>query len=117
VRAGVRRAGAGNEFMRQAVAAIDERTSDCCLRVNGQVVGMDEPFQLSGTPRYADALLNPGFHDYCRTSVVLVRRSEADDELSQRMRTAARDELQARGPDGGNRKRISPATATSRRRS
>jgi hypothetical protein len=115
VATGLRRSGVEDEFQRQAVAAIDERTTDCCLRVNGQVVGMDEPFRLSGTPRYADTLMNPGFHDYCRTSVALVRKRDADDELSQRMRAAARDELRARGPDGENRQRISPATATSRR--
>lgn len=52
------------EFKRQAVAALDERTTDCCLRVHGQVVGLNEDFRLTGTPRFADRLRNPPFHWY-----------------------------------------------------
>jgi hypothetical protein len=115
VRTSLQRAGAQDEFMRQAVAAIDERTTDCCLRVHGQVVAVEEKFRLTGTPRYADELAAPPFHDHCRSSTALVRRSEADDDLSQQMRTAARDELRARGPAGDNRQEIHPAHATSRR--
>lgn len=53
--------GSGDEFHRQAIAAIDERTTDCCLRVHGQVVGLQEDFHLTGT-RFADYLRNPPFH-------------------------------------------------------
>lgn len=51
-------------LMRQAIAAIDERTTDCCLRVHGQTIKMDGQFKLTGTPRYADKLKAPPFHDY-----------------------------------------------------
>jgi len=42
--------GGEEEFMRQAVAAIDERTTETCLLINGTVVGLDEPFPLQGEP-------------------------------------------------------------------
>jgi hypothetical protein len=84
------------DFMRQAVAAIDERTTDCCLRVHGQVVGLRKDFELTGTPRFADKLRDPPFHWWCRTSVALVRSEDADDRLSQAMRGAAQAELAIR---------------------
>jgi len=101
-------------FMRQAVAAIDERTTDCCLRVHGQVVGLRRDFELTGTPRYADRLRDPPFHWYCRTSVCLVRAEDADDELSQQLREAGRAELEARDRTG-ERREIHPAHGRSRR--
>lgn len=54
--------GAQEEYKRQAIAAIDQVTTDCCLRVHGQVVGMNEDFHLTGTPRFADRLPNAPFH-------------------------------------------------------
>jgi len=114
IAAGVSRADAQPEFLRQAVAAIDERTTDCCLRVNGQVTTMDGRFELTGTPRYADAMRHPPFHHYCRTSVALIRRDMADDALSRDMRSAAGAELAARGPQDV-RQEIDPASSTSRR--
>lgn len=114
IAAGLSRSGAQPEYMRQAVAAIDERTTNCCLNVHGQVVGMEERFTLTGTPRYADEMRDPPFHKYCRTSVALVRAVDADDALSVSMRNAAEDELSARGPNDV-RTPIHPASATSRR--
>lgn len=84
------------KFMREAIAAIDERTTDCCLRVHGQVVGLEEDFSLIGTPRFANKLHDPPFHWYCRTSQTLVRAEDANDELSQQMRKAAKAEIRAR---------------------
>ena len=109
------RAGAKLDFVRQAVAAIDERTTDCCLRVHGQTAEVTGDFRLTGTPRYADRMRNPPFHEFCRTATCLVRRDEAGDNLTQRMTDAARAELGARQPDD-NRRVIHPAHATSRRR-
>jgi hypothetical protein len=86
----------GFEWMKQAVAAIDERTTDCCLRVHGQVVGIDEKFRLTGTPRFADELEWSPFHWYCRTSVTLVTAEEAGDDLTERMEAAAAAELARR---------------------
>ncbi len=55
-----------------AVAVIDNRTTDCCQRVHGQVQPLDQPFVLTGEPRFADRMQWPGFHWRCRTSVVVV---------------------------------------------
>ena len=114
VRGAVERAGAPEAFVQQAVAAIDERTTNCCLIVHAQTQPFGSPFVLRGTPRYADQLERPGFHEYCRTTLALVRVEEARDALSQRMAGAARAELTARKATG-ERRGISPASATSRR--
>ena len=111
----VKQSAPADEFMRQAIAAIDERTTETCLEVNGQVVGMDEDFHLVGTPRYADYLRDPPFHNYCRTSVALVRNTDAKDRLTQEMEDAGQAELDARGKDGTNRVEIHPAHARSGR--
>ena len=104
----------GNEFKRQAIAAIDERTTDCCLQVQGQVVGLDEDFKLTGTPRFADELRNPPFHWWCRTATALVRAKDAGDDLTQEMRDAADAEMKAR-ENTGTRQEINPAHARSTR--
>lgn len=76
------------QFMKQAVAALDARTTDCCLRVHGQIQPLDEPFHLTGTPRFADEMDWPGFHWYCRTSGVLYQE-EFDEGLTAKMREGA----------------------------
>lgn len=101
-------------YYKQAVAAIDERTTECCLRVHGQTVPMDARFRLTGTPRYADELDWSPFHWYCRTSIAMVRREDSEDDLTQQMRRAARSEIVAR-EDTGQRQEIHPAHATSGR--
>jgi len=114
--ASLRQAGQIEEqWYHQAVAAIDERTTDCCLRVNGQVQKLTDPFILTGTPRFADKKQAPPFHWCCRTSEALLPAREAGDELTQQMREAGAAELAARGPDGKNRVEIHPAHARSRR--
>ena len=80
---------------KQAIAAIDNKTTDCCLRVHGQVVDLDGYFKLSGTPRYADELEWTPFHAWCRTSVALYDR-RYDDGLSAKMRSAANTVLDER---------------------
>lgn len=102
-------------FLKQAVAAIDERTTDCCLRVHGQVVALDAEFHTTGRPRFAEYQQGPPFHWRCRTAMALVRPEDADDLLTQQMTAAARDELRARDATG-KRVVIHPAHARSRRR-
>lgn len=87
-------------FQRQAIATISKRTTQCCLMVHGQIVDMQQPFTLSGTPRYADQLMHPPFHRYCRTVEALVPAQGGDDALTQQMRGAARSELRARARGG-----------------
>jgi hypothetical protein len=63
------RGGGEQEFRRQAIAAVDERTTETCLLINGTVVGMDEPFPLQGEPwnsakRYGFSAMALPFHWY-----------------------------------------------------
>lgn len=104
-----------SEWYHQAVAAIDERTTDCCLRVHGQAQPLEKPFKLTGTPRYADQLEHPPFHWYCRSSEALITRDQARDVFSGEMVDAAQAELAAREASGGKRVEIHPADARSRR--
>lgn len=76
------------DYKKQAVAALDGRTTDCCLRVHAQIQPFNGLFKLTGTPRFADTMDWPGFHYYCRTSGVLYL-SQYDDGLTQRMRAGA----------------------------
>lgn len=96
IKRGVEQAGAQDDYVRQAIAAIDHLTTDCCLRVHGQTAELDGDFTLTGTPRFADKQYKPPFHWNCRTAEALVLRSEADDSLTARMRKASRDELRFR---------------------
>jgi len=102
-------------FFKQAVAAIDERTTDCCLRVHGQVVTLDGEFHTTGRPRFAEYQQAPPFHWNCRSATALVRPEDAGDQLTQEMMDAARAELAARA-ETGRREEIHPADARSRRR-
>lgn len=79
---------AGGGYSKQAVAALDRRTTDCCLRVHGQIQPLNAPFTLTGTPRFADELDWPPFHNWCRTSGVLYK-PEFDFDLTERMRSSA----------------------------
>jgi len=82
-------------FDKQAIAAVDERTTDTCLRVHGQIQDFSDPFVLTGRPRYARKQQFPGFHDYCRTEFALYQ-PEFDLELTERMQKAAKSELDYR---------------------
>jgi hypothetical protein len=105
----------GVVYWKQAIAAIDERTTDCCLRVHGQIKPLDKPFELSGTPRFADRVMNPPFHWYCRTATALYRPEMEETGLTtDELRDAARAELAARAATG-TRREIHPASGTSRR--
>ena len=104
------------KYKKQAIAAIDERTTETCLRVHGQIRDIDKPFTLTGTPRYADDIMKPPFHDYCRTAYVLYLDSFSDTmQETSKMKHAARKELEARAATG-ERKEIHPSHATSARR-
>lgn len=79
---------AGGGFSKQVVAALDERTTDCCLRAHGQIQPFSAPFHLTGYPRLADYLDWPPFHHWCRSSGVLYI-SGYDDGLTQAMQDSA----------------------------
>lgn len=86
---------AGRRFSKQVVAALDARTTDCCLRAHGQVQPLNAPFHLTGTPRFADDIDWPPFHWWCRSSGVLYL-PVYDDGLTERMRASAAQVLAER---------------------
>lgn len=106
--------GTRQTFWKQVVAAVDERSTQTCLLLNGVVVPLDEDFKIEGEPRYADELSEPPFHWNCRSSLAIVTPEDADDDLSKQMRDAGKAELDAR-ESTGRRDEIHPAHARSRR--
>lgn len=85
-------------LMKQAVVAISGETTECCLRVHGQIQPLDKPYQLTGDPRFADEMMYPAFHWNCRTCSVAYH---PDFEKGSRMTTsgmieAAKEELRVR---------------------
>jgi hypothetical protein len=92
----------GTTFQKQAVAALDNRTTECCLEVHGQVQPLDQPFKLTGTPRFADEVDWPAFHWNCRTSGVLYLPGY-DDGITEKMRQSAdfflAERAKGRNPD------------------
>lgn len=83
------------KLQKQAIAAIDNRTTDCCLRVHGQVVDLDGSFKLTGTPRYADEMEWSPFHGWCRTAVALYDK-RYDLDITDQMTDAADQVLNER---------------------
>lgn len=103
------------QYQKQVVAALDERTTDCCLQAHGQIQNIDDPFILTGTPRYADEIQDPPFHWYCRSSETLYNESfEEVGITTDQMREAADAEMTAR-KETGARQAIHPSHALSRR--
>ena len=101
-------------WQRQAIATLGSRTTDCCLRVHGQIVALNEPFRLTGTPRFADEMHHPPFHWGCRTVEAYVPAAQLDDALTQEMRRKAARERAAREQGGtAQRDRRSPTARRS----
>lgn len=89
-----RRAGE-SPFKKQAIAAVDERTTQTCIRVHAQIQDFTKPFVLTGQPRFARKMQAPPFHFHCRTTSALYQ-DEFDIGLTQRMKDAARNERKRR---------------------
>ena len=85
-----------DEYGLQAIAAIDDKTTDCCLKVHGQIIPIKGEFHLTGTPRFADNMKAPPFHWHCRTATALVKLAEQDDDLTRILQAAAQTEIEAR---------------------
>lgn len=86
-------------LFKQAVAVIDRRTTNVCLAVAGQIVGIEADFDTLNGSFYA-----PPFHIHCRTTVspymagfVNEQRAASNAELQQRPR-ASRDTRGAKTP-------------------
>ncbi len=83
------------DFEKQAVATMDNRVTDCCLRVHGQHIKYKKKFTLTGTPRFADKLFWTPFHWWCRTSIVLYN-PVFEDGTTERMKQSAKRVMQYR---------------------
>lgn len=85
------------ELKRQVVATIGSRTTETCLRAHGQVRGIDEPFDLSGEPKFASQMMHPAFHWNCRTAVAAWHpRFESGGLNTANMERSAQAELRKR---------------------
>jgi hypothetical protein len=82
-------------FQKQAIATLDQRTTECCLLVHGQIQPLDQEFHLEGPPAYADYLDWPPFHGWCRTSVALYK-PEYDEGITDQLTTDAAQVLAER---------------------
>jgi hypothetical protein len=83
---------------KQAVASIGPRTTQCCLRVHGQIRDVGEPFELTGEPRFARQMMHPSFHWNCRTTEVMYHPAfEQGGLTTANMRSSAAAELRRRG--------------------
>ena len=103
------------EFMRQALAAVDERTTECCLWVHGQIVKLEEPFVLIAEPKFNDEQMEAPFHWNCRTGVSLyIPEFEGVGITTDEMRGAAYGEIEQRIATG-RRVEIHPAHVVSGR--
>ena len=105
----------GNKrIQKQVVATIDHATTDCCLHAHGQIAEMNGFFQLDPSC-FNEEMNYPPFHYGCRTSVALYTpEMETDGITTGEMRDAASSEIVARS-ETGERVRIYPSSATSRR--
>lgn len=78
---------------KQVVAAVDPRTTLCCLGAHGQIQPVDTKFTLTGT-NFAPEMDWPPFHWNCRSTVVFsFDNTDLSDELTKAMKMAADDEL------------------------
>lgn len=87
------------QFSKQAIAGLDDRTTDCCLKVHAQIQPLEGKFELTGTPRYADELDWAPFHWYCRTSIALYL-PEFDMGITDDMRAGAETIMSEREAGG-----------------
>ena len=102
----------------QAIAAIDERTTPCCLAIHAHAVPISGGrFHLTAAPHYADYMANPPFHRWCRTAVAVVTEADLAGRLTMQMRAAADAEIAARAAHRPTRRTafIGPTHARSRR--
>jgi SPP1 gp7 family putative phage head morphogenesis protein len=59
----------GQDYKKKVIAHIDNRTSDICMRMNGQTVGLNKNFRDAQSGMEAPC---PPFHVNCRSTFVLI---------------------------------------------
>lgn len=102
------------DIQKQALAAVGFNTTDCCLRVHGQIQPVESPFELVGTPRFADQLMIPPFHHRCRTGIVMYHPAFEKDMPTDKLKAQAQAELKRRreGEQGKARRSDTAAAPT-----
>ncbi len=80
---------ADGTWYKMAIATLDSRTTETCRNVHGQVRLIETPFELHGEPKYAQFMMWPPFHWYCRTVPIIVRSALMPDpeEVEQMLQT------------------------------
>jgi hypothetical protein len=101
---------------KQAIAAIGKNTTDCCIRVHGQIKPNDEPFELVGEPRFADRMMAPSFHWNCRTAVAMYHPAFEESMPTEKLRADALSELERRKKERREQKLVREETGSTRRR-
>lgn len=100
------------EIRKQALAAIGKNTTDCCLRVHGQIQPVSQPFELVGEPRFADELMTSPFHWNCRTGIVMHHPAFEESMPTSKLKSNAQRELARRKAEGDTaRKRTETPSA------
>lgn len=103
------------EVRKQAFAVIGVNTTDCCLRIHGQIQPVDAPFELVGEPRFADRLMTSPFHWNCRTAISMYHPAFEASLPTSKMQAAAAAELRRREEEKtGRKKRTEGGSAASR---
>lgn len=89
---------------KQLVAAVQpDRTTVTCLKAHGQIREINEPYTLTGKPRFARKIMYPPFHWRCRSSSVAYHPQfeQGTQMTTEAMREAAQKELARREQESG----------------
>ncbi len=86
----------GLKVRKQVFAAVGKNTTDCCLRAHAQIRDVDKPFDLVGTPRFADRMMHCPFHWGCRSSIAMYHPAFEESSPTAKLVAAAKDELRSR---------------------
>jgi hypothetical protein len=84
-------------IQKQAIAVIGPNTTDCCLRVHGQIRNSDEMYDLDGTPKFASQMMFPSFHWNCRTQSSMYHPAFEEAAPTSEMTKQADEEAKKRG--------------------
>ncbi len=72
-------------YSKQSIAALDFRTTRCCIDAHGQIVPFDAKFHTPESPSFAEHQSWSPFHFWCRTTIAVVRTEDLDDDITQRL--------------------------------
>jgi len=102
------------QVRKQAIAAIGKNTTDCCLRVHGQIKPVSEAFELVGEPRFADRIMHSPFHWNCRTGVAMYHPAFEESSPTAKMQAEAKAELARRRGEKERKRQAADEQAAAR---